>query len=130
MKNKVFLFILVVVSCCLMFRTAMIISTKSLINYVYRIMNNEIPLEEVEGTIYEHFHPIAVYPIDVDKFNCDVNIYKGWIFHDLKKGEINVIYHVSYYDDNEIFGGSNAPSKWLIEKKDGKWEIVEIIEKP
>ena len=125
--KKLFIFLIVAL---IIFRGIMVYTTNDLINYVERIMLNEIPLEEVEGTIYKHFHPIAIYPIDVDIFNCDVKVHKGWIFHDLKKGEINVIYHVRYYDDNKIFGGCNVPSKWLIERVDGKWEIVKIIEKP
>ena len=130
MKNKLIMISLLLICGFCIFRASMLFSTKNLIKYVEKIMRNEIPLDEIKGTIYEHFHPLSCYPIDTDYFYSDVTINVGWIIHDLNNGEINIIYNVNYYDDEKRYGGSHAPSKWLIEKQNGKWEIVKIIEKP
>ena len=120
------LIIILLITALIIFRGIMIYTTNDLINYVERVMSNEIPLEETEGTWYSCFQSKSKYTID----KAEVSINRGWIFHDFQSGEINVIYHIRQYSNGVVVYSSYAPSKWLIEKKSGKWEIVKIIEKP
>ena len=121
--KKLFIFLIVVL---IIFRGIMVYTTNDLINYVERIMLNEIPLEETEGTRFHLYQSKSKYTID----KAEVSINRGWIFHDFKKGVINLNYRVAQYSGEKCVYFSSAPSEWLIEKKDGKWEIVKIIEKP
>ena len=104
----------------------MVYTTNDLIHYVERIMLNEIPLEETEGTRFHRYQSESKYTID----KAEISINRGWIFHDFKKGFINVNYHVRQYSNEKKVYSASAFSKWLIERVDGKWEIVKIIEKP
>lgn len=64
--------------------------------------------------------------------NVDLKCNRIFVVHNFKKGMMVVRYsNITYdYNDEVTDGNKNAISKWYIEKKNGRWVVVDIDEKP
>lgn len=62
----------------------------------------------------------------------DSKIYTLYAIHNFKKGVMYVNYSYEHYNDNnEVIGGSyRIKAKWYIRRKNGKWIVYDIDEKP
>lgn len=63
---------------------------------------------------------------------ADMRITRLLVIHNGRHGYMYVIYSREYMDaeKNIINASCNVPSKWEIEKIDGKWTIIDIEESP
>ena len=55
------MFVIFLIIALIIFRGIMVYTTNDLINYVERIMLNEIPLEETEGTRFHRYQSESKY---------------------------------------------------------------------
>ena len=62
----------------------------------------------------------------------NVTLKRTFVFHNFKKGYMNVIYsyEINNGNENNSVGASKVHSRWYIEKKIGRWKVIEIDEKP
>ena len=110
----------------ILFRVFMYYTSKDVFTYAEKVMRGEVPLEETAGRKVDRYQYKLDYPID--KVNVTLKVI--WVVHDFYKGEAEVYYHMAHYSNGLNVFGSVAYSTWYIEKINGKWEIVKIIEKP
>ena len=68
--------------------------------------------------------------LDIQNVTVDLSLRRTWVWHDGKRGYMNIVYTACYYDSTgDLVSGSwNVDSKWYIEKRNGKWEVVDIYE--
>jgi len=67
-----------------------------------------------------------------DTETIESSIGRIWVWHNGKKGVMQVLYSVRYYDKNGKidYCSIGIPSKWYIEKENGKWKVTKIDEHP
>jgi len=113
--------------------SAMIISTNSLIRDVESVFRLEVDRSVTEGR-----------PIDQYNYNnhaeargrevggISYSLRRRFVWHNFQYGYIWARYTRVVYDiDGRILtGASRIPTRWRIERQNGRWEIVEIFERP
>lgn len=115
--------ILVILLCLYYF--IMLMPTNSIMSRAEKIFNGEIIADEND--------PLNRYNKDwslVQNTRTKLSLRRSWVWHDGKKGYMNIVYTACYYDSTgDLVSGSwNVDSKWYIEKRNGKWEVVDIDE--
>lgn len=105
------------------------INTNSVINDFRSIINNKIDDEIAYGELERYKIPEfddVVYKRTYSK------IKRKFVFHNFGKGVMYIKYTYCAYDTNEklITGSKDVSSKWYIEKRNGRWVVTEIEEKP
>ncbi len=103
----------------------MLMPTNSIMSRAEKIFNGEIIADEND--------PLNRYNKDwslVQNTRTKLSLRRSWVWHDGKKGYMNIVYTACHYDGTgDLVSGSwNVDSKWHIEKRNGKWEVVDIDE--
>ena len=83
-----------------------------------------------EDNILSRYNSCEIHFPEVVEVDC--NIRREWVWHDGKKGYMLVRYSCRYLneDGEDVARMLNIESKWIIERVDGHWEIVDILEGP
>ena len=129
--KKVFIVLISIVLLIVLMYVVLVVDTNGLIRDVKDLMLWKVPKENTAGM------PIDRYNSNRSSYGyvlgeAKISIFRYFVLHDFKDGYIWLVYTYEAYDLNgELITGSNLiPTKWKIHKKNGKWEIVEIFEKP
>ena len=82
-----------------------------------------------DAQLYKYYNYKADNGRAVD---ADVEIRRLFVLHNFKKGVMYVEYSCETFDEegNTVYGAAGIPSKWYIERNNGRWEVVEIEEDP
>lgn len=105
------------------------INTNSITNDFRSVINNEMNAEIAYGELERYKIPDFD---DVIYKHTHSKIKRKFVFHNFNKGVMYVKYTYYAYDVNEklITGSKDVSSKWYIEKRNSRWIVTEIEEKP
>jgi hypothetical protein len=129
-KKMVLLIIIFIVLLLVVIYTFMLISTNQIVRDVENVMRSNVAMELTEGL------PIHMYNRQnehgIRTFSYYVKINRIFVLHNFNEGYMWIRYWRKGYDSegNVMFGSSDIPARWRIQKTNGNWEIIEIIEKP
>ncbi len=88
----------------------------------------------VSGEATESLKDSALYEMyyNANAERAEVKVRRNFVIHNFKKGIIyaNYTYRAFDKDGNEVRGNHKVPTKWYIEKKNGRWMVVDIDERP
>lgn len=61
-----------------------------------------------------------------------VTLFPLLAFHNFHQGYVYIYYSNGVYDDNRnlLHGSTSILSKWIIEKVNGVWRVIDIVEAP
>jgi len=132
MKKKVIISIIVFITIVVAAYLLMLINTNSVIREVRHAFMLELDVSDTIGRPIHKYNYMWVTDRGVDVGRVELSLCRLLTLHNFKNGYIWVLYTYKAYDvDGKILTGSaNIFSKWKIEKKEGAWEIVEIVEAP
>lgn len=107
------------------------ISTENLLDDFKDIVTNQ----RQEGISYDQLERYALPTFVYDNISYDsvnIKVRRLFVLHNFRKGIVWVKYSYIAYDKegNILAGTNNILSKWYIEKKNGRWKVVKIEEKP
>lgn len=121
-KSILFIFIIILLS-----YFTLLLSTNSLIEDFYDVTHNN-KSEEVDYGQLERYS----IPEYVQYNNIKTNIQRLFVIHSFRKGILWVKYSCIAYDENDktVAGSTNIISQWYIEKRNGRWKVIKIKEKP
>lgn len=107
----------------------MVYDTNSLIRDFKNVVNNSLQENVSYGKMKRYLIP--TFEEQVYR-NTDLKIKRIFVLHNFKKGVMYVKYSYIAYDTNDelITGSSDVISKWYIEKKNNRWKVVDIEERP
>ena len=110
----------------------MIVDTLSLMSYVKDVFRGKVPLGHTENTPERRYNHLSYFENNIMDGEIKFNIVRLFTWHNFKEGYIKVMYTTSAYDKNGriLYGSHRIFSKWMIQKRNGKWVIIEIIEAP
>ena len=122
---------------CVIYYIIMFLNTNQLTRDVKNVMEGKVSYEEIEGKPIEHYYFKGGYEtFDTVKYNTT----RIFVWHNFSKGYIWLHDQWEVRDSNgNLVAGSGAkdwpmtyeyPTKWIIEKHNGKWEIVDIDSHP
>ena len=111
-----------------------LLSVRTIIYEVKDVFEGKVSKSETDNTpleLYNYYHDRLKANYVIETSVRPVFVIKGW-----KRGTIFVRYEYWVYDEdgNILWGFANRfpvpPSRWTIEKIDGKWQITDIFEAP
>ena len=72
------------------------------------------------------------YTLGVDEFDADISVHRLFAWHNFKKGILWFEYtrNIKDKEGNILIGSGTASVKLTMEKINGKWEVVDIYERP
>jgi hypothetical protein len=113
------------------FYTVMLIDTDSLMDEARSILKKEVAAGQTEGRALHRYNDnqdpelSGVEPVDV-------SLLRVFVIHDFSDGYLVVNYSVHGQDASgkTKSGGSMIPCFWKIHKEDGRWDVVDIYERP
>ena len=107
----------------------LVFDTNSVVEDFLSCVNNQNIHKEVKNTeLYQWYN----YKDDEIMNSADVEIRRRFTFHNFKKGIMYINYTYQMFDKygNVIRSSHNINSIWHIEKRNGRWYVVEIDEGP
>lgn len=109
----------------------MIISTYNIVHDFKNCIKDDVENLDVKSSeLYKYYCRNALY--DNRIYDVQSNVIPLLVIHGFNKGTMFVKYNCKTFDKEgtHIYGASNVYAKWHIEKKNGRWVVVEIFEKP
>lgn len=99
-------------------------------DFINCIKSNLTSNETADSELYKYYNRSNDY--DDKVYDANVHIKRQFVIHNFRKGVMFVKYNCEAFNKagEHIYGSSNVHAKWYIEKKDGPWEVVKIIEQP
>lgn len=90
------------------------------------VLSNDVK----DSELYKFYCRTDTYHENVSDAN--VKVRRLITLHNFKRGVMIVNYDCEAFNDNHkhIYGSSNVYAKWEIEKKNGRWIVVDIKEQP
>ncbi len=109
----------------------MLIDIAGLLKQVEDVFLMKYSPEETEGTAIDRYNYSGLFG-DVEFDSFKIQLLPIFVCHNFHDGYILAFYSYQAYDTegNLITASLNVVTKWKIHKADGKWEIVEISERP
>ena len=106
----------------------MLWTTNDIVREVKNVMQGNISIEETRGTSLDLYNRKG----DLGTIFAEAKITRLFVFHNFFDGYMWVKYSCEGFDKNgnHTYGSSNVISRWKIHREDGKWQVVEIQEKP
>jgi hypothetical protein len=106
--------------------------------YIVMLCDTDSVLQDfrdcVSGEVSENLKDSALYELyyNANAESAEVKVRRNFVIHNFTKGVIyaNYTYHVFDKDGNEVRGSHKVPTKWYIEKINGRWSVVDIDERP
>lgn len=100
--------------------------------YAKEVFLGNIDAKETIDTPLHRYNCAAPRFTIAPVYQVNLKIRRKFVWHNFYKGYIMIEYSCYRYgaDGNSVGSSTNISSKWIIEKKDNKWEIVDIIEAP
>jgi len=133
MKTKIIIFLgaLVILALIAIAYFAMFHDTDELMDEAKRILRKEASIEETEG------RALHVYNSNKDKryddvVTVNVSLERVFVIHNFSDGYVFVVYNEEAYNaSGKIkYGSLGATCFWKIHKENGKWDVVDVYEKP
>ena len=106
-----------------------LINTNQVIRHVENVMRSNIAKDLTMGL------PIDMYNrqghLDLGAVSYEVKISRVFVIHNFFNGYMWVRYTREGFDSdgNRVYGSWKIPSRWKIQKQNGKWEIIDIFER-
>jgi hypothetical protein len=106
----------------------MLLDTDSVKADVLTTMNGSVAEQDTIGRPIDRYNGRYIS----ESIRWENRVIRLFVLHNFSDGVMWVRYTWGGYDrDGFRHGmGRNAPSKWIIHKENGRWEIVKIIEAP
>ena len=91
---------------------------------------NAVSNDITNTELYKYYNKNELYNDEISDAN--INIRRLFVLHNFRKGVMFIKYDCESFNKSgeHIYGSSNVYAKWYIEKKNGVWEVVKVIEKP
>ena len=128
MKTKILRIVVVVILMILTAYAIIFNNTNALIQEVENVMYGNVDKSVTQDS------PLKVYNRkgEFNTTHTEVELTRLFVIHNFFDGYMWVKYSYEDFDeqDRRTYGSWNIVSKWKIHKENGKWKIVEIIEKP
>ena len=123
---KILVYILVALSFVYI---VMLTNTNHLMKEVRNVFLWEVPTEDTLGRAINTYNDYDLLD-NVALGEVKLFLVRLFVFHNFKDGYIWAYYNYAAYDETGhiITGSWGVPTKWIIHKENGKWEITEIIE--
>ena len=107
--------------------TAMFLNTSELVRYAQSVYRGEIEAEQLQNTQLEAFNITKTNP-DIEQ--VDIKIKRIFVLHNFFNGAMWVKTECEAVDSNgEVTYGDYSYEKWIIEKTENGWQIVDIKSK-
>lgn len=87
--------------------------------------------ETVENSeLYRYYNRNELYDDEICSVTADVK--RMFVWHNFRHGMMFVKYDCEAFDENgnHIYSSLNVHAKWYIEKRNSRWIVTEIEEKP
>ena len=114
--------------------SSIFMNTNSIKKDVIQVLSGEVDPEITVGRPMNKYNSKASlsYLIPDERTKANVRIARLFVLHNFFNGYMWVRYtcEITSEDGTRIMGAWNVPAHWKIHRQNGKWEIVEIIEKP
>ena len=110
-----------------------VVYVSPLISQVDMVFQGNVPVSETQNT------PLALYNYSdrmLPGYQVNSSVKCVFAFHNFQRGYVWVRYEYWVFDeDGQLqFGFANrfpvSPSRWTVEKVDGEWRILDIVEEP
>ncbi len=91
-------------------------------------MEGKVPTALTGGRAIDVYNPLGTYPGSVG----EVQIKLVFTLHNFKDGFMKVMYTRRTKNEKGVLlsASIDVPATWIIQKENGKWEIVAIKENP
>ena len=109
----------------------MLHETDSVVEDFVNCIAGNVTQEDVESSeLYRYYNRSELY--DDDVCSATANVKRIFVWHGFKHGVMCVKYDCEAFDDNgnHIYSSSNVNARWYVEKRNGRWIVTDIEEKP
>jgi len=108
----------------------MLYSTNSVIDFAKQVFLKEIDMDKYEDdALVKKYY----FPLDFSDDIIDISIKRLFVLHNFQRGFMIVQYTHQVLDSETgltITGSIGIVSKWTIEKRDNRWVVTDIEERP
>ncbi len=113
--------------CIVLHYFIMVAPTNELFDYAKCVMSGEIQPEK-DDPLYRY----SMEAYGSDAVSVKSTVHRKWVWHDEVFGYIHIRYSQRFYDENgkDTARSLSIDAIWIINKINGKWEVVEVIEHP
>jgi hypothetical protein len=130
-RKKVLGITAIIVIILIFMYVTMLFDTNSLMVEVKEVFMWKVDRAETDGRAISMYND-SDRAANVDLGYVSLRLVRLFTLHNFRSGYIWAVYSYAAYDtQGEIITASwNVRTKWYIQKIDGRWEIIEIIEPP
>ena len=94
-------------------------------------MKGNVTSDTIKDTeLYRYYNRGELCSSNISKAN--INAKRMLVLHNFHKGIMLIKYDCEIFNKKGeiIYGSSNIDAKWYIEKKNNRWEVVDVFEAP
>ena len=109
----------------------MLHETDSVVEDFANCIAGNVTQEDIENSeLYRYYNRSELY--DDNVCSATVNVKRIFVLHDFHHGVMCVKYDCEAFDGdgNHIYSSSNVNARWHIKKRNGRWIVTDIEEKP
>ena len=136
-RNKIRVVLLSVVLIIILLYLAMFLSTNSVIDYVERVFNGDVP-EETNGTPLAPYNIHKIYGNEykeqrgASELQYEYRVNRLFVLHDFFDGYVWIKYEFFIKDENGVvLAGTIEPiARLTIHRENGEWIVTEVNERP
>lgn len=134
MKNRATVIIIIsslTILLCIIYYSVMLHDTDNLLtDFADCIKGNYVSNAIINTELYKYYNRNELYNNEIS--DADINIRRVLVLHNFHKGIMFIKYDCETFNKSgeHIYGSANVYAKWYIEKKNGVWTVVDVIEKP
>lgn len=134
MKNRatvITIISLLTVLLCIIYYSVMLHDTDSLLTDFANCIKGDSVSNTITNTeLYKYYNRNELYNNEIS--DADINIRRLFVLHNFHRGIMFIKYDCETFNKSgeHIYGSANVYAKWYIEKKNGVWTVVDVIEKP
>lgn len=129
MKKILFTLLACIIICAAIYagiNRAMVKDVKNIKTDFFNIVSGNVDQSIDYGALKKYDYTRYFDIESVDNLECEIES----VFHDFRKGHMNVRYSFSINpdDENHSVGASRVESKWYIRKSENRWIVYKIDE--